>query len=155
MAGIASGVRLKSSRLNRFPVSLAAIVLVFAMQSMGQASVVINEIHYNPPAPGGRDLEFVELYNSGPTVLAIAGWKLEGGIYFEFPAGAEIPASGYVVVCRDRDLAAESYNVSRAELFGNYEGSLDNDGDKVSLLDGFNAVADVVRYDDSFPWPSG
>ena len=78
MAGIASGVRLKSSRLNRFPVSLAAIVLVFAMQSMGQASVVINEIHYNPPAPGGRDLEFVELYNSGPTALAIAGWKLEG-----------------------------------------------------------------------------
>ena len=125
------------------------------MQATGQASVVINEIHYNPPAPGGRDLEFVELYNSGPTALAIAGWKLEGGIYFEFPAGAEIPASGYVVVCRDRELAAESYNVSQAELFGNYEGSLDNDGDKVSLLDGFNAVADVVRYDDRFPWPSG
>ena len=63
LTGIASGFRLIRSRVNRFLVAAATLLLAFASHAPGYCAVVINEIHYNPPAPDGRDLEFVELFN--------------------------------------------------------------------------------------------
>lgn len=155
MAGNASGVRLISVRMNRFLVSSVVLLLVLFLQQEGHSSVVINEVHYNPPSPEGRDLEFVELFNSGNTVISLGGWKLAGGISFEFPPGSSISPAGHVVVCRDRNLLAARFNLQEADLLGNFDGSLDNDGDEVLLLDAVNAVADSVKYDDRLPWPEG
>ncbi|MFP6738689.1 MAG: lamin tail domain-containing protein [Planctomycetota bacterium] len=94
MTGIASGFRLMGSRMNRFLVAAAVLLLALASEAPGYCAVVINEIHYNPPAPEGRDLEFVELFNPGNEAVSLDGWKLEGGISFEFPSGLVLPAGG-------------------------------------------------------------
>ena len=141
--------------MNRFLVAAAALLLALAGMAPAYSAVVINEIHYNPPAPEGRDLEFVELFNPGTTAVSLDGWKLEGGISFEFPSGLIIGAGEYVVVCRDSNLFASRFNLREADLLGDFDGSLDNDGDEVLLLDALNAVADAVKFDDRFPWPEG
>ena len=141
--------------MNSCLVAVAALFLVFLSQVPGFCSVVINEIHYNPPAPDGRDLEFVELFNSGATAVSLDGWKLEGGISFEFPSGLVLPAGAYALVCRDSNLFASRFNLPEADLLGDFEGSLDNDGDEVLLLDSVNALVDGVKFDDRNPWPEG
>ena len=155
LAGQRSEGKLGSGRSSRFFGFLTVLFLGLWTQAAGYCSVVINEVHYNPPAPDGRDLEFIELYNSGPVAVSLEGWKLEGGVYFEFPAGSAIEASGFVVICRDRNYFAGSFNLEESDLLGDFNGTLDNDGDNVLLLDGMNAVVDVLKYDDRLPWPEG
>ena len=64
------------------------VVLSFAaawVASPAAASVIINEIHYNPDVktdPG----EFVELYNAGTNIVNLAGWTLSSGFSYTFPA---------------------------------------------------------------------
>jgi hypothetical protein len=55
--------------------------------------------------------EFVEIYNSGGVAVPLAGWKLDGGISFTFPAGASIAAGQYLVIAREpaRLLAVAAY----------------------------------------------
>ena len=61
--------------------------------------VVIHEIFYNPPA-GDAD-EFVELANRGAQAVDLTGWRMRGGIAFDFPAGARIAPGEFLVVAKD------------------------------------------------------
>lgn len=117
-----------------------------------RAQPVLSEINYHPPAPNGSTLEFVEIYNPEDVDVDIGGWSFASGIVFRFPPGAVIPAGGFAVVCKDR-AAFETHFGAHANLFGDYEGSLDNDAEEVALADLFGAVIDVVPYDDELPWP--
>ena len=155
LAGQRREAKPESGYLSRFPGFLAVLLLGLWSQGAGYCSVVINEVHFHPPAPEGRDLEFIELFNSGPTEVSLDGWKLEGGVYFEFPANAVIASSGFVVICRDRNYFAGAFNRRESDLLGDFDGTLDNDGDDVLLLDGSNATVDTLKYDDRFPWPDG
>lgn len=62
------------------------------------AEVIINEVMFDP---GGSDTggEWVELYNSGEST-DLSNWQIypDGIGYFTFPAGASIPAGGFLVV---------------------------------------------------------
>ncbi|MCZ6792360.1 MAG: lamin tail domain-containing protein, partial [Planctomycetota bacterium] len=124
-----------------------------AIPAEGRAAVVINEIHYNPRAPDGKTLEFIELFNASGRTVSLGGWQFTNGVEYVFPAAAALPAGGFAVVCRDRDAFIDRFGAGEL-LFGNYVGALDNDGEEVVLADAFGAVIDAVRYDDSTPWPS-
>jgi hypothetical protein len=117
--------------------------------------VVIHEIHYHPPSSAGRGLEFLELHNPDAEPVSLAGWRLEGGLEFTFPEGAVIPPRGYAVLCKDCALLEQSFPRLGSGWFGSYEGSLDNAGESLELVDPFNAVVDSVTYDDELPWPEG
>lgn len=67
--------------------------------STNARSVVINEIHYNPPDNTVRE-EFVELYNPSPTPVDVSLWKLSGGVTFTIPAGSVIPGLGFLVLAQ-------------------------------------------------------
>ncbi|VGO11732.1 hypothetical protein PDESU_00278 [Pontiella desulfatans] len=106
--------------------------------------VVINEIMYDPIS-GEKDDEFVELHNQGSGTVDLGGWRLRGGIDFEFPDGAEIPAGGYVVVARDALHLQTNYaQLNASNTFGGFSGSLGNGGDRVKL----NKPDTVVDYAD-------
>lgn len=131
--------------------------------------VVINEIHYNPD--GGGE-EFIELYNPTGSPISLheaglgLGWRLGGilnafgGEDYEFPAGTEIPAGGYLLVV---DVDPALFRTLHAvpgdvEILGPYGGRLDNGGERVSLSrpreDGQAYIRiDEFRYDDDAPWP--
>lgn len=57
--------------------------------------VMIQEIHHAPPG-GDEDLQFVELFNTGPAAVELAGWRLRGAVDYDFTGGTL--ASGGVLV---------------------------------------------------------
>lgn len=94
--------------------------------------VVIHEIFYNPPA-GDAD-EFVELANRGAQAVDLTGWRMRGGIAFDFPAGARIAPGEFLVVAKDpAQLRANHPDVPAARVVGGYQGTLGNGGDVVRL----------------------
>ncbi len=119
--------------------------------------VVINELHVNPDIKTEL-VEFVELHNPGTDDVDLSGWRLDGGVFYTFAAGAVLPAGGYVVVAENpthirTKWGAGRFPLSSGLLFGPYAGKLGNDGDRVVLYDAAGAVADEVDYQNGFPWP--
>jgi len=111
--------------------------------------VAISEIMYHPverPAFDGdgaplldlsREVhEFVELHNPGTEMVKLAGWKLGGGIGYNFPQwrghrGGPIPGRGRNP---DRLAAVAAYGLKRTDLFGPFSGQLGNRRDTVRLM---------------------
>jgi hypothetical protein len=121
--------------------------------------VAISEIMYHPVGEQtAQDLhEFVELHNPGRTAVSLAGWRLVGGVRFTFAQGTSLAPGAYLVVAKHRDslLALASYALDPARVVGDYDGELDNDGERVALDDAQGNNVDEVIYDDRFPWPLG
>ncbi|MEN6425583.1 MAG: lamin tail domain-containing protein [Phycisphaerales bacterium] len=119
-----------------------------------QSPVVINEIHYDPDLQY-EWVEFVELYNPGPTGVDLTGWYFSDGVSFTFGAGAMLPANGYVVVAQDPgQVLAKWGGLTPARVFGPFGGKLSNEGETLVLRDATGAVADEVDYQLGFPWPT-
>ncbi|HTD68359.1 MAG TPA: lamin tail domain-containing protein, partial [Candidatus Limnocylindria bacterium] len=95
--------------------------------------VVINEIMFGPLSEATDD-KYVELYNKGTNAVNISGWRFTSGIDFTFPANTSIAPDGYVVVARNRDHLLGHYeNLNAANTFGNFDGNLSRDGERVAL----------------------
>ncbi|MCP4545000.1 MAG: T9SS type A sorting domain-containing protein [bacterium] len=116
--------------------------------------VMINEINYNSAVdfdPG----DWVEIFNAGSEAVDLSGWGFRDGNdthRFTFPEGTGLRGNRYLVLCRDPDAFALRFP-STAALpldFG-----FDNDGERLQLLDPFDAVLDEVTYGDADPWPTG
>ena len=117
---------------------------------MLSANVLINEIHYDPDVKT-QLVEFVELYNAGDESAELTGWRISDGVQFEFPAGASIPAGGYLVIAQD----PLAFNTKFGRTaFGPYLGRLSSRGEKVEISDASNVRQDIVDYKLGFPWPT-
>src|SRR5512138_914173 len=104
------------------------------------ARVVINEIHSNPDVK--TDLvEFIELYNTATTAVNLSGWQFTSGVEFRFPENAAISGGGYVVIAQNPAALAAKFGVS---ALGPWTGSLDNDGEKIVLVNAAGGVEDEV-----------
>jgi len=110
--------------------------------------LVINEIHYQPD----DDLatEFIEIYNSGATPVALGGWQLSDAVTFTFPP-QELAPGALVVVAADPAALLAEYGVA---ALGPWAGKLSNDGERILLLDAIGAEIDRVDYGTAFPWPT-
>jgi hypothetical protein len=116
--------------------------------------IVINEIMYNHSSTveGGESREeWIELYNKGSQTIDLNGWKLEDAVDFEFTQGTQLAAGGYLLVVRDAALMGAKYPL--VSIAGEYDGSLSNSGERITLLDSAGNIADQVEYYDGFPWP--
>ena len=97
------------------------------------SEVGINEIMYHP-IQGGDDRQYLELHNCGTNPVSLAGWKLGGGIGYTFPAGASIPAHGYLVVGRSAETLRSIYpQLNAGNTFGNFSGRLSGNGERITL----------------------
>lgn len=140
-------------------VLLALSWLPLACQSQdggGLGPVVISEIMYHPIADEPHDdHEFIEIANRTDERIALAGWKFVSGIQFSFPAGTTLPPRGHLVVAKNRRklLEVRAYELDEAQVIGEYQGGLDNDGERLVLQDAKGGVSDELRYADAFPWP--
>ncbi|MEM7235340.1 MAG: lamin tail domain-containing protein, partial [Planctomycetota bacterium] len=76
---------------------LVSTVVLLAMGSLN-AAVVVSEIMYN--SPGGSELEYLELHNTGPGAVSLEGWRVDGGVRLTLPA-ATIAEGGFVVLAFD------------------------------------------------------
>ena len=98
-----------------------------------------------------REEEWLEIYNRSGGPISLDGWKLEGGISFNFPS-TSIASGDYVVVAKDAAALAGKH--PSAVILGNYSGRLNNRGETIRLVDPNGNSADEVRYYDTRKWHS-
>jgi hypothetical protein len=132
-------------------------------------SVVINELMYKPISGEDGD-QYVELYNSSSQAVDLSHWSFEDGIDFNFPAGASIPAHGYVVVAKDAARLISHYSqLNTGNTFGDFDGKLSGSGELVTLAkydttvstndfgilvtNNIHITVSQVNYHDGGRWP--
>ena len=124
------------------------------------ADLRITELMYNPPAMGSAidndEFEFIELKNTGDETLDLSGVSLDGGVAFDFAAGAvrNLGPGRFVLVVKNKQAFLSRYGSSLSGIIaGEYTGKLANDGEAVSLVDLWNGTIAQFEYGDGRGWP--
>lgn len=144
------------------PHKALCIAALLSLAGQATAKVVINEIHYHPansavlPGENPEDLQFIELYNTGPGTVDLSGWSFSQGISFTFPAGTTLAADAYLVVAANPTLLGLRVPTipTGVKVFKWTGGDLSNAGETITLVDSNMSVMDQVTYDDAGLWPA-
>ncbi|WP_028870887.1 CotH kinase family protein [Psychroserpens burtonensis] len=123
--------------------------------SVQTPSLVITKIDYNPQEtatfPESDDLEFIEIQNTGSTVVDLTGiYLVKLGVSYQFPQNATIEAGESISLAGDAATFQAKYGVAPFDTFTR---SLSNKSQNLVLADAFGNVIDHVEYLDSTPWP--
>jgi hypothetical protein len=95
--------------------------------------VVINELMYDPISDNDLD-EFIELHNPNSNAVNVSRWRIRGGVSFNIPNGTTIPANGYLVVAANGARLRANYpNLNFVNCLGDWDGSLKNRGERLTL----------------------
>lgn len=118
-------------------------------------SLVITKIDYNPletvAFPESDDLEFIEIQNTGSTIVDLTGiYLIELGVSYQFPVNATIVAGESIILASDATTYQNKYGVAP---FGTFCRDLSNKSQNLVLSDAFGNLIDQVEYLDSAPWP--
>ncbi|HEY9509618.1 MAG TPA: lamin tail domain-containing protein, partial [Verrucomicrobiae bacterium] len=119
-----------------------------------EGKIVFNELMCRAEVPGA---EFVELFNTDSNVtFDLSGWRVNG-LDYTFPSGATIAPRSYLVLAADPITYNLTYGAANL-AFGQYAGSLDPNGETLTLLrpganPGEEVVVNRVRYEAVAPWP--
>ncbi len=120
--------------------------------SSRRTGLVISEIMYHPPdRPDGKNLEFIELYNSNPFPEEIGGYRLSGDIEFTFPTNTTIAGNGFIVVAPSPADIQSAHNITG--VLGGFTNSLPNGSGTIRLRKRSGAILLEVNYADEAPWP--
>jgi hypothetical protein len=131
-----------------------------AFEPLGPSSrrhgLVISEVMYHPiERADGRQLEFLEVYNSQPWFEEVGGWRISGAVDFTFPPGTVIPSRGFrIIAAQPADFSSVYSNVPG--VLGPFDGnqSLPNDSGTLRLRNAQGAVHFEMSYRDDPPWPA-
>ncbi len=120
-------------------------------------SLVITKIDYNPQEtnefPESDDLEFIEIKNTGTTIVDLTGiYLVKLGVSYQFANNASIAAGQSIQLAGDRDTFITKYSV---EPFDVFHRDLSNNSHNLVLVDAFGNLIDEVQYFDKAPWPEG
>jgi len=127
------------------------ILIAIASAARAADDVVINEIHYYPPA--GSAYEFVELYNPLDRSIDVSGYTFTEGIGFTFPDSTVIHSREYILLALNPSLS--DWRNLTVRVFGPYVGKLSNSGEEILLRSPAGHIVDSVKYDEFTPWPRG
>lgn len=94
--------------------------------------------------------EWIELYNKGNQPVDLTGWTIDRGIDFEFEAGTVIQPGEYLVVSNNKRLLEEKYPA--INIVGDFNGTLSNSEDRISLIDANRNPVDDVEYFEGGRW---
>ena len=127
--------------------------------------LVISELNYNPVGPtlveeaalldvSDEDFEFIEVMNPGTTPVNLAGIALTNGVQFDFTASSvDSLAPGERILVVSNETAFNRRYGAGLPVVGEFEGSLSNTGERVTLSDGLGADLFSVAYSDASYWP--
>ncbi len=127
--------------------------------------LVISEINYNPTAPTEAELasdagldrgdfEYIEIQNVSNQPAILAGVQLTNGVDFDFINGAAATLdAGERLLVVANETAFELRYGSGLPVVGEFDGSLNNGGERIELHVGETRLFDVT-YGDSDPWPA-
>jgi len=135
-------------RIHRLYLPLVIGFILLISQPLSADKVVINEIMYRAPDDFKR-LEYVELWNTSSEPVSIGGWRVKG-IGLEIAPGFVLRPDAFFVAARDADLFERIYSQRPDGVFTK---SLNNGGERLSLINARGDVLERVEYDDKAPWP--
>uniref|UniRef100_UPI003565AA9E lamin tail domain-containing protein n=1 Tax=Pontiella sp. TaxID=2837462 RepID=UPI003565AA9E len=134
----------------------------------------VTEIMYNPAEPvsgtetnyTASDFEFIELFNAGTETIGLAGTEFTSGVRFDFTEGdvAALAPGEYAVLVRNYEAFATRYAelIGTINVAGTYHGkffiptgSLDNSGERLTLVDGLGSTILDFEYDDGYEATDG
>jgi hypothetical protein len=143
--------------------SLVAIPLEFALTrpalepagpSSRRGPIIISEVMYNPTnTVDGKNLEFIEIYNSNPFPEEISGYQMAGEVEFTFPTNSMLPARSYVVIAGAPDDLQAVYGPI-GNLVGAYSNKLANGSGTLQLRNRQGGIVFDLQYKSSDPWPA-
>jgi hypothetical protein len=136
------------SRIQGLKLSLFIGFLVIAVQFLKADPVVINEIMYRAP-DDLTELEYVELWNTSNGSVDISGWRVKG-VGLEIASGTVLQPNEFYVASRNAELFERIYKQTPNGVFTK---SLNNGGERLSLINADGDVIETVKYDDKAPWP--
>lgn len=116
------------------------------------SSLLITELHYNPPTfmnADGEEFEFLELHNRATNTLDLGGLSFSG-INFTFTNETLLGPGAFLVLVRNPSLFNARF--PGAPWHGVFSGKLDNAGETIALRSGAATVLSVT-FDDVLPWP--
>lgn len=111
-------------------------------------AVEVTEIHYHP---GPGESEFLELTSAGENPVDLSGARWTRGIHFTFPTPTLLEPGERLVLAADPALFREAH--PSVPLAGNFVGSLDNGGERLTLVDRGEKVLVDLTYRDDGGWP--
>lgn len=114
-------------------------------------SLRISEIMYHPLKtghPDDRDAEYVELVNVGSEAINLNRVSFTDGICFTFGDVTLAPWE-YVLIVKDYAVFTARYG-DGARIVGQYEGRLDNAGERIELQDAIGQTILAFRYEDGW-----
>ncbi|MDB4798293.1 CotH kinase family protein [Verrucomicrobia bacterium] len=132
-------------------IRLDDIVIAAQGQSAGMldGDIVINELLYHPESRDPRD-EYIELYNRGAVPVDLSGWRLSGGVDFEFNGAVLLP-NEYVLVVADRIRFSDRFPET-GSVVGDWSGKLSNRAETINLFNARQERVDRVNYADEGDW---
>ncbi|MDZ7261251.1 MAG: chitobiase/beta-hexosaminidase C-terminal domain-containing protein [candidate division KSB1 bacterium] len=113
----------------------------------------VTEIHYHPLAQDSIDdryFEFIELKNTGPSPLDLSGVQFCKGISYSFPIRTILQPNEFIVLASNQFYFTSRY---RFAPFGEYDGFLDNAGERIVMINSSGDTIVSIRYNDKAPWP--
>jgi hypothetical protein len=121
--------------------------------------LAVTELMYNPPPHPSNlytneDFEYIELMNTGNTPINLAGFAFTNGIDFRFSTGVLQPGD-LITVVKNRTVFESRYG-TQVPIAGQYSGSLDNNGERITLVGPMlEPVFDFVYEDNWYPLTDG
>ena len=154
-AGVSSGV--VTTRLERTTVVKARSydagtwsALTEATFLLGAEDLRVTEVMYHPT---DETSEFVEIMNAGTGTVSLVGVQLTDGATFDFTEStiSLLAPSQRVVVVRDETAFTNRYG-GGLPVAGTYQGQLDNNGERIELLDALGTSVVAFAYNDGPGW---
>ncbi len=128
------------------------------LQAPTERDLVVTEINYHPVSGTS---EFVELWNAGTNLLDLSGVQLSQAVSFTFPNGFTLAPGALVVVIKDAAVFAQIYQDAASPWYwpginiaGEWSGSLNNDGETLSLVASNGVELASISYQPGGNWPA-
>jgi hypothetical protein len=120
--------------------------------SSRRTGLAFTEIMYHPTNRiDGRNLEFIELFNSEAAPISLEGYRISGAVNYTFSSGTTIAARGYLVVAAVPADMQFVYGIGNP--VGPFTNNLPNSSGVIQLRNPQNAVLLEAEYSDDAPWP--
>ncbi|MFC2137408.1 lamin tail domain-containing protein [Bacteroidota bacterium] len=116
--------------------------------------LIVTEINYNPlplnESTIGDYTEFIELKNNGSSDINLTMCSFVDGINYKFKKETELSPGEYLVLTSN---AVEFYELYETAAYDEYNGKLDNAGERITLVSPQGDTILTLRYNDRLPWP--
>lgn len=119
--------------------------------SSRRSGIVISEVMHHPAArPDGRNVQFIEVFNSLPWLEEMNGWQITGDVNFTFPTNFVLNPQSFVVIAAVPDDLAAATGLTN--VLGPFTGKLSPGNGKLKLVHRSGAVLFELSYSSDPPW---